>query len=142
MFRSFSPRRTSATAIRATPATCSDRSRIFSPNLAPNLSPTWAAANAWIAIQTTVRAMGRPSSPALKPTVSSSTLMLRPRSRMARPRAWASRRRRLLLLRVVLARPKEEEPCDEEEHDPAVAGTGADQVAGNPPDEDAGDGHA
>src|SRR5438874_3344840 len=48
----------------------------------------------------------------------------------------------LLLLRVVLARPKEEEPCDEEEHDPAVAGPGADQVAGNPPDEDAGDGHA
>src|SRR5207248_2332982 len=52
------------------------------------------AANAWNAIQTTVRAMGSPSSPALKPTVSSSTQMLRPRSRMARPRAWASRRRR------------------------------------------------
>src|SRR5258708_2276825 len=80
--------------IKATPATHSARSRTSSPNRPPSRRPTWVATKAWTAIHATVKTIEMPSSPALKPTVSSSTLMLSPRSRIARPRAWASRRRR------------------------------------------------
>src|SRR5205823_2161904 len=84
-------RRARATRIKAPPAACSDRSLSRSLTPAPNRRPSWAAANAWMAIQITVRTIESPSRPALSPIVSSSTLMPRPRSTMARPRAWASK---------------------------------------------------